>query len=116
MLYYYDMGKKLFLLLGLSIVFNLCIIIGVQIRHLFVGVVHFGVTLVGAIMATLPMPYEGLAGMPRRYFDYGHFVELDRAGIFVSFETKILLLMILAQILFVVNMIFSAIRAMIRRC
>jgi cytochrome c oxidase subunit 1 len=79
------------------------------------GVVHFGVTLAGAIMATLPMQYEGLAGMPRRYLDYGHFVELHRAGSFVSFETKMLLLVTLAQILFVVNMIFSAIRAVVRR-
>ena len=32
--------------------------------------IHFWVTIVGAYLIFWPMHYEGLAGMPRRYFDY----------------------------------------------
>ncbi len=34
------------------------------------GFIHFWITLVGAYLIFWPMHYEGMAGMPRRYFDY----------------------------------------------
>ena len=34
------------------------------------GYVHFWVTLLGMHLLFLPMQYEGMAGMPRRYYDY----------------------------------------------
>ncbi|MFM9910384.1 MAG: cbb3-type cytochrome c oxidase subunit I, partial [Chitinophagaceae bacterium] len=34
--------------------------------------IHFWVTLAGAYMIFWPMHYEGLAGMPRRYFDFSN--------------------------------------------
>ena len=32
--------------------------------------IHFWVTMIGAYLIFWPMHYEGLAGMPRRYYDY----------------------------------------------
>src|SRR5258705_7216362 len=34
------------------------------------GYLHFWITIAGAYMIFWPMHYEGLAGMPRRYYDY----------------------------------------------
>jgi cytochrome c oxidase subunit I len=69
--------------------------------------IHFWVTLVGAYLIFWPMHYEGLAGMPRRYFDYSNwesfkqFVELNR------FISTVAMIVFAVQLLFVFNFFYS---------
>ncbi len=69
--------------------------------------IHFWVTLAGAYLIFWPMHYEGLAGMPRRYFDYSswesfkQFVELNR------FISTVAMIVFAVQILFVFNFFYS---------
>ncbi|HRN56448.1 MAG TPA: cbb3-type cytochrome c oxidase subunit I [Agriterribacter sp.] len=71
------------------------------------GYIHFWITLVCAYVIFWPMHYEGLAGMPRRYYDYSNwesfkqFVELNQV---ISFAA---ILSFLVQILFLFNFFYS---------
>ncbi|GAA0538814.1 cytochrome c oxidase subunit I [Chitinophaga japonensis] len=71
------------------------------------GYIHFWISLVGAYLIFWPMHYQGLAGMPRRYYDFSNwqsfnqFTELNR---FMSFIT---IIVFLVQLLFVFNFFYS---------
>ncbi|WP_298736834.1 cbb3-type cytochrome c oxidase subunit I [uncultured Chitinophaga sp.] len=71
------------------------------------GYIHFWITLVGAYCIFWPMHYEGMAGMPRRYFDYSNwesfkqFVELNK------FISIVVLIVFATQLLFVFNFFYS---------
>lgn len=74
------------------------------------GYIHFWITFVGAYLIFWPMHYEGLAGMPRRYYDYSMwesfkmFTDLNQMISFVS------IVVFAAQLLFVFNYIYSMYR------
>ena len=71
------------------------------------GYIHFWVTLAGAYLIFWPMHYEGLAGMPRRYYDYSiwesfkQFVELNR------FISTVAMIVFAVQLLFLFNFFYS---------
>jgi cytochrome c oxidase subunit I len=71
------------------------------------GYIHFWVTLIGAYLIFWPMHYEGLAGMPRRYYDYSQwesfkqFVELNR------FISTVAMIVFAVQLLFLFNFFYS---------
>jgi len=71
------------------------------------GYIHFWVTIAGAYMIFWPMHYEGLAGMPRRYYDYSiwesfkQFIELNR------FISTVAMIVFATQILFLFNFFYS---------
>lgn len=71
------------------------------------GYIHFWVTIAGAYLIFWPMHYEGLAGMPRRYYDYSiwesfkHFVELNR------FISTVAMIVFAVQLLFLFNFFYS---------
>lgn len=71
------------------------------------GYIHFWVTLAGAYLIFWPMHYEGLAGMPRRYYDYSiwesfkQFVELNR------FISTVAMIVFAIQLLFLFNFFYS---------
>ncbi|MFN7540852.1 MAG: cbb3-type cytochrome c oxidase subunit I, partial [Bacteroidota bacterium] len=71
------------------------------------GYMHFWITIAGAYMIFWPMHYEGLAGMPRRYYDYSiwesfkQFAELNR------FISTVAMIVFAAQLLFLINFFYS---------
>lgn len=71
------------------------------------GYIHFWVTIAGAYMIFWPMHYEGLAGMPRRYYDYSiwesfkQFTELNR------FISTVAMIVFATQLLFLFNFFYS---------
>ncbi len=71
------------------------------------GYIHFWLSLIGAYVIFWPMHYEGLAGMPRRYYDYSswesfkQFAELNKI---ISFTA---IIVFAVQILFLLNFFYS---------
>ena len=71
------------------------------------GYIHFWITFVGAYLIFWPMHYEGLAGMPRRYYDFSNwesFKMFHGVNVFISIVSMIVFA---AQILFLVNFFYS---------
>jgi cytochrome c oxidase subunit I len=68
---------------------------------------HFWITLIGAYLIFWPMHYQGLAGMPRRYYDYSiwesfkQFAELNR------FISTVAMVVFATQLLFLFNFFYS---------
>jgi cytochrome c oxidase subunit 1 len=74
------------------------------------GYLHLVVTLVAAYAINWPVPYEGLAGMPRRYMDYGSWIDMSSYGWMSTFAGWAAMLMICGQFLFLVNVVYSAVK------
>jgi cytochrome c oxidase subunit I len=71
------------------------------------GYIHFWVTLVGAYLIFWPMHYEGLAGMPRRYYDFSGWESFKMFGGLNEFISFVSIIVFAAQLLFVVNFFYS---------
>ncbi|MFZ4056653.1 MAG: cytochrome c oxidase subunit I [Ferruginibacter sp.] len=69
--------------------------------------IHFWVTIIGAYLIFWPMHYEGLAGMPRRYYDYSMWESFKMFGGLNQFISFVSIVVFAAQILFVINFIYS---------
>lgn len=71
------------------------------------GYIHFWVTLVGAYLIFWPMHYEGLAGMPRRYYNYDAWYTFKPFEGLNTFISVVAIIVFLAQLLFLVNFFYS---------
>ncbi len=71
------------------------------------GYIHFWVTLVGAYLIFWPMHYEGLAGMPRRYYDFSNWASFNQFGDLNEFISFVTIIVFATQLLFVANFFFS---------
>ena len=69
--------------------------------------IHFWITIVGAYLIFWPMHYEGLAGMPRRYYDFSNWESFKMFGGLNEFITFITIIVFLAQFLFIFNFFYS---------
>src|SRR6188474_1854769 len=69
--------------------------------------IHFWVTIVGAYLIFWPMHYEGLAGMPRRYYDFSGWSSFNMFSGLNEFISFVSILVFAAQILFVFNFFYS---------
>jgi cytochrome c oxidase subunit 1 len=69
--------------------------------------IHFWVTFVGAYLIFWPMHYEGLAGMPRRYYDYSQWISFNQFGGLNRFISTVALITFGVQLLFVFNFFYS---------
>ncbi|MFY0252833.1 cbb3-type cytochrome c oxidase subunit I [Chitinophaga sp. 30R24] len=72
-----------------------------------IGYIHFWVTMVGAYFIFWPMHYEGLAGMPRRYYDVSNWASFKQFGGLNEFITIVVILVFAVQLLFVFNFFYS---------
>lgn len=71
------------------------------------GYIHFWITMVGAYLIFWPMHYEGLAGMPRRYYDYSIWESFKQFGGLNQFISTVALIVFATQILFLFNFFYS---------
>jgi cytochrome c oxidase subunit I len=69
--------------------------------------IHFWITLVGAYLIFWPMHYEGIAGMPRRYYDYSTWETFKQFGPLNHFISVVVIMVFAAQLLFVFNFFYS---------
>jgi cytochrome c oxidase subunit 1 len=72
-----------------------------------IGFIHFWVTMVGAYLIFWPMHYEGMAGMPRRYYDVSGWASFKQFGGLNEFITIVVILVFAVQLLFVFNFFYS---------
>lgn len=74
------------------------------------GYVHFWVTIVCGYGVFFPMHFTGLAGAPRRYYDYSEFPFLDHVVDLNVVISVFAVIGTLAQVIFLFNFFYSAIR------
>jgi cytochrome c oxidase subunit 1 len=78
-------------------------------RHMnnTLGYIHFWGTLVCAYIIFWPMHYEGLAGMPRRYYDFSQWESFKQFGDLNVVITIASIISFALQLLFVFNFFYS---------
>ena len=75
-----------------------------------IGYIHFFVTFAGAYLIFWPMHYEGIAGMPRRYYDYSAWESFKHFQSLNAFISIVAIIVFFAQLLFVFNFFVSIFR------
>jgi cytochrome c oxidase subunit I len=68
---------------------------------------HFWLTIAGAYSIFWPMHYEGLAGMPRRYYDFSNWESFKMFGGLNEFISIVATIVFAAQLLFIFNFFYS---------
>ncbi|MEO7766508.1 MAG: cbb3-type cytochrome c oxidase subunit I [Ferruginibacter sp.] len=74
------------------------------------GYIHFWVSFLGISYILLPIQYAGLAGMPRRYYDYSDSSNFSAFSNQITFVSGLTFLLIIAQLLFFFNFCYSILR------
>ncbi len=78
------------------------------------GTIHFWVTFVCAYLIFWPMHYEGLAGMPRRYYSYDSWHTFKPFESLNTFISICVIIVFITQLLFLFNFFYSIFRG--RKC
>jgi cytochrome c oxidase subunit 1 len=71
------------------------------------GYLHFWITFIGAYLIFWPMHYMGLAGVPRRYYDFSSWLSFNQFDGLNRFITIIAMIVFAAQFLFLINFFYS---------
>ncbi len=72
-----------------------------------IGKLHFWGTLIGSYAVFWPMHYIGIAGVPRRYYQFDTFEAFSHFGAMNAFITIAAIVVFALQILFIVNFFYS---------
>ncbi|HEY4111972.1 cytochrome c oxidase subunit I [Puia sp.] len=76
----------------------------------WLGTLHFWITLASAYLIFWPMYYEGLAGMPRRYFDFSGWVSFNQFEGLNAFISAVAIVAFSTQLVFLINFFYSIFR------
>ena len=68
---------------------------------------HFWISFVGAYLIFWPMHYEGLAGMPRRYYDFSNWESFKMFGGLNQMISVVAIIVFATQFLFIFNFFYS---------
>jgi cytochrome c oxidase subunit 1 len=74
------------------------------------GYLHFWITLPAAYLIFWPMYYEGLAGMPRRYFDFSGWVSFNQFAHLNAIISAVAIIAFGTQLVFLSNFFYSIFR------
>ena len=79
------------------------------------GYVHFWLTLIGAYGVFFPMHFVGIAGAPRRYYNYSVYNEFDTNQLEIMMDLNVIITVFaifaaLAQLIFLFNFFYSIYR------
>jgi cytochrome c oxidase subunit I len=76
-----------------------------------IGKLHFWITFLGTYLIYFPMHYLGVLGMPRRYYNFENYQFIPPSAYALNtFITVIALIVGAAQLLFIYNLAWSAVR------
>jgi len=71
------------------------------------GYIHFFITFIGSYVIFWPMHYEGVAGMPRRYYEFSNWESFKQFGDLNQMISVAAIVVFFAQLLFVFNYFVS---------
>ncbi len=74
------------------------------------GYFHFFITFIGSYLIFWPMHYEGIAGMPRRYYDYSAWETFKPFQGLNTFISIVVIIVFFSQFLFIINFFVSIFR------
>jgi len=86
-----------------------------RMMNLRLGYAHFWVTIVGAYGVFFPMHFVGLAGAPRRYYDFSSYSEFDTNALDLMMDLNVIITFFaivaaIGQVLFLFNFFYSIFR------
>jgi len=86
-----------------------------RMMNMRLGFVHFWITIVGAYGVFFPMHFVGLAGAPRRYYDFSVYKDFDNASLELMMDLNVIITVFaiiaaLGQAIFLFNFFYSIFR------